>query len=188
MDFRDRDSVVPNLITVAAVLALVGGLALQWLPKPSDPHLVSRTRAETTSVLEQKKKTDEMMATSKAYVENLTWSGEPDQINETILNRVNALIKKNSLKLSSLRPQRANTVDDLDTMPYLVIVEGTFPQIVQFARDLDVPANKLATSLIQISTADTNSGRVTANIAVVAYLNPKTATTTLKKEDAKTHA
>jgi len=188
IDFRNREYLAANLTTVAAVVALTAGLIWQWIPKPSNPNLDREARKEALQVLEQKKTVDGQLDAAKAYVNQMTWTGETQQINKTILDRINALIKKDGLNLTSIRPQRPSTIDDLDTLPYLVIVDGTYPQLVQFARDLDVPANKLATNLIQISTAETTSGRVTANIAVVAYLNPKPVGKTLTKEDSTTRA
>jgi len=188
IDFRNREYLSANLTTVAAVVALAGGLIWQWIPKPANPNLDRETHSRTNEILIKQKKADQLLADANAYIDSMTWAGEAQITNKSILDRINALIKKNALKLTSIRPQRANTIDSLDTLPYLVIVEGTYPQLVQFARDLDVPGNKLATSLVQISTADTSTGRVTANIAVVAYLNPKPPTKTLTKEDKTTHA
>lgn len=190
IDFRDRESTVPNLVSTLSVLCLIGGfvawLVLLYGHKTVDPY--PEARRNTTKILTEKKKIDNDLALSDAYVTTATWDGDPQNINRDIVNQLNALIKKHNIKLGSIRPQHAAKIDNLDTMPYSVIVEGPYPQILDFARELDRPATKLAVNIVQLTSADVNSDKVTANIGLVAYIKPKLSTSTLKKEVPTTRA
>lgn len=185
IDFRDRESFAPNLVMIASVIALAGGLVLQLLPPPSDPGLYSRTRNQKTDALLNKKKIDELLVTTEQGVDKLTWTGLTQDVNSSILIKLNALIKKHGLKLGSIRPQRSNTVDAINTIPYLVIVEGPFPKVLSFAREIEKPVNKMAVNSFQCTSADTNSDRVTGTITAVAYLNPKPPIVPAREKDVK---
>ena len=61
------------------------------------------------------------------------------------------------------------------------MVEGPFPAVVALEKDLEVPANRLAVNAIQLASSDSETDKVSANIAIVAQRVGMSAGTTETK-------
>lgn len=176
MDLRDKDALVPNLVNIGSVLVLAASLVLMWMPKEDNPAAIREIQAQGKIDM---RKANNMKAAQIAKTEALhqtvaadTWSGSVQDVNALILKRVNALLQGHNLRSGTFRPQRASTVDTLNTLPYALTLDGTYVEVMNFVRDLETPANKLAISSLQVTSSDMNSDRVNANLTVVAYLDP----------------
>ncbi|AIE87572.1 type 4a pilus biogenesis protein PilO [Fimbriimonas ginsengisoli] len=175
INFRDRQDMLPSLITVSAIVVLAGTLAFGIY---NNTHPLSSTKAVADAKRDLRMtktnigKAIEAIAEKNKAIDAATWSGKPQEIGTQVLKQVTALAKKNGVKLGNVRPQRGINVDALTTLPYLVTVQGSYPAVLAFEREIDQLGNRLAVNLIQISASDANSDQVTANIGVVAYLNP----------------
>jgi hypothetical protein len=176
INFKDRQDMLPSLITVSAIVVLAGTLGFILYanshPLTSAPAVAQAKRdLRTTEAKIQEAKTT--LATNQATIDASSWTGAPQEIQTQILNRIGVLAAKRNVKINTVRPQRTMDVDQLSTLPYLITVEGTYPNVLAFERDVEAPTNRLAVNVIQVTATDASTDRVTASIGVVAYLNPK---------------
>jgi len=104
-----------------------------------------------------------------------TWPGDAQQIAPVALAKVTQLVQARRLRLVAFRPQRTTANGDLTQLPFLVTVEGSYPGVVAFTKDLEAPSTKLAVSLVQIASADAGSDQVTASVGLVAFMPPAKA-------------
>lgn len=179
IDLRDKDALVPNLVNIGSVLALAASLVLMWLPKEDSPAAIRELQADGKIKIRRANLTKDATIAKTAELHQTvatdTWSGSVQEVNAAILKRVNTLLQNHNLKSGTFRPQRASTVDTLNTLPYALTLDGTYVEVMNFVRDLETPANRLAISSLQVQSADINSDRVNANLTVVAYLDPSPA-------------
>jgi hypothetical protein len=174
ISFRDKEDVGPGIVSVLAIVILVAGFLFMLFVKP--PTVADITKVSNKKQIDLKraeKASKAAGAKSQILVNNLTWTGDAEYIGTTALQTANDLADKCGVKLTVFRPQKAALVDNLVTLPFVVTVEGNFPNILSFSRGLEDPKTKLAVTQIQVSSTDPNTDKVTANIGIVAYVNPK---------------
>lgn len=161
---------LPLVLSIVALVALVlVGAFVLFVPKPSTAGLA---RAENRKQMDARIKTknaEDRIAAAEAIERRFVTKGTDEQIAPLALAQVNLALQGTDLKLVAFRPQRAGSTAGLDQLPYLVTVEGTYPDVLKFAEALERPMTKLALNLFQISSADNASDRVTASLGVIAY-------------------
>jgi len=173
INFRDRDDFLPSLVSVSALVVIAGtALFMVLVPKPTTASLTKKLADAKKPLLNKISISHHDTDESNQYLANRTWTGDAEQIGTTSLRKINAIAQKNGVKIPVFRVQREDTANNVDTQPYLISVEGPFLGVLGFERELDVSENKLGVENIQISSTDPNSDHVTANINVIAYLNP----------------
>lgn len=174
INFRDRSEFFPSLVSLAAILVLAGSVIVELLPaKTPDDLNPAKVRNARFKIQIATKEAQERKTEGQAVVDRYTWAGPVQDIGTESLRRVNALSRKHNVKLTAFRPQpRQGQVDDLVTLNYTLNIEGTCPDVLAFERELESPDTKLAVNLVQFSSSDVNTNKVTANIGIVAYLNP----------------
>jgi hypothetical protein len=189
---RFREDPVSAGISVAAILLLAGSLAaMLFLPKPVGPGQVERLKAEN-KVRAETAAADKRLAEALTYIGAKTWTGTDQQVSPAVLTIATQLAKAHGLNWVALRPQRLDDKTTPPQLPYQAVVEGPFPQVVAYCRDLETQNTKIAVSSVMLSASDAASDNVTANIGLVAYLNsfaPVPAPAPVKKEaKVKPHA
>ena len=55
-------------------------------------------------------------------------------------------------------------------LPFLIGVDGSYPNVVAFVKDIETKGTKLALSQVQLSSSDGTTDKVSASIGVVAYV------------------
>lgn len=174
IDFRRKENVPASFLAVIAIVTLVGTLAfLVFVPKPTTAGLAEKTRRDGMKIRIKTKDAEDRLVLAKATVTTTTWPGIGDDVAPAANARLTTIATRRGLKLTSFRPQRTTAKTDLTVLPFVVTVEGPFPQVVEFTRDIDSPGTRLAVSLIQITSANDDSDRVTATVGVMAYLRPE---------------
>jgi Tfp pilus assembly protein PilO len=177
INLRDRNEVWPTVVSITSVIVLAGTFGymiyVTKFPLPSTDVLDRKANEQKLAIKENIKKADARKAESQALIDKVTWSSAPEDIQTNALKIVSEAAATKRLKLSAFHPQRPAVADNLDTLPFQVTVEGPFLDVLDFERMLEIPKTRLAVSLIQISSADPSTDRITANIGVVAYMKPK---------------
>jgi Tfp pilus assembly protein PilO len=105
----------------------------------------------------------------KTKNEAVIWTQDPDQVAATSMAKITTLAAAKGLKLIAFRPQRAQDDGVVNRYPYLVALEGTYPNVVAFLGALETPGSKLAVSQVQIAANDGATDKVSATVGVVAY-------------------
>jgi len=176
INFKDREDQFPALLSVASIIVAVGAgafiLFTMVRPGTTIADLDKSANAQRTKIFSQKKDAQKKLSESQITIDADAWFGDPEYVITDSMKEVSAAAQSHKIKLVAFRPQNAAVADDLNTIPYLVTVEGPFAAVLDFERELDTLKSKLGVSLIQVNSADPNTDRVTANIGLVAYLKP----------------
>lgn len=176
----DTKATTTSLYGLAAVLLAGSLIGLVW-PKPSAKDALNKEKTDTKKYKAsiQKAETDTVVA--KAAVISRTWSEQPAAIQDKVLTLTATLAKQRGVTFVRLQPQRNSTADPLEQYPFLLVVEGPFPKVAELEKDLELPANRLAVSLFQITSSDSESNKVSASIGLVAHRVPESVGTTKKE-------
>ncbi len=154
-----------NTVFGIACMLMAGAIFGLLVKKPSPvSHKIESRKLQGSITTAQ---SDEQIA--KAAVAARTWTGQDAAITGGILSLTTTLARKRGVSFVRLQPQRATLGTPLEQLPYLLVVEGPFPAVVALEKDLEVPANRLAVNAIQLASSDSETNKVSANIAIVAH-------------------
>jgi Tfp pilus assembly protein PilO len=184
ISFRTKsDTATSVAILVSLAILVVTGLVMLFVPKPTTDGL-ARGKVRSERELEdrlKKLKADKVKLATQIVTH--TWPLKMEEIGPKGLESINAFAGKHRLKLMAFRPQKPLEVNNLTQLPFLISIEGPYPAIMRFVKELENPSLKLGTNLVQISGSDPNSDLVSATIGVVAYKQIE-----IKKPQGKTNA
>lgn len=150
---------------------MTAGVALAHFTMPTpDAKLEERKgRANLEKAIKAREISEMQLANLESEASGM-WEGAPESITAQILQSVTVIAKAQGITMKSFRPQTAIADGDLSRNNYLVLLEGSFPQVVAFARSIDTPSSRLGISLVQVAAADQESDAVNASIGIVAYV------------------
>jgi hypothetical protein len=103
----------------------------------------------------------------------LTWKMSPEALGSTTLSWLTELADRNHLTISGFRTDRPKDIDPLKEVPFGLVVEGTFPNAMNFVAALEDRRSKLMVSVLQLASADPQSDRVTATIGLSGFVRPE---------------
>jgi Tfp pilus assembly protein PilO len=160
-----------NLAAAAAIAVITGVLALiLFAPQPSTAQLDSQRRAEERKIVSEtlaaRTEADRLDAEIAAKV----WPLPTQEVGPAALARATEFAGRRNVKLSAFRPQRQQEVDGLSMLPFSMVVEGRYPQVLEFVQELENPASRLSVVLVQVAGADGATDTVTATIGVAAFV------------------
>jgi len=173
IDFRDRSLMGANLVTLASIVVLAGTLAFMLAaPKPTIKGLAKERRDKEFKIKLETERARERLAGTRDQMKDRIWTGPLERIGPVSLDRIDKLASKRRLKMIALRPQRTDEIADFVMVPLTVTVEGSFPDVMGFVRDIQAPANKLSVAQIQLASADGASDAVTLTVGLNAFALP----------------
>lgn len=140
------------------------------IPVPTVDSLVRRHRAELAKLQKETHKLQEEVTVTRAYVRSKLWNAQADNLGAEAMSVVDQAAKKNQIAVQAFRPQRTVVSDGIERFPYSVVVQGSFPRVLQLVRDLQDPGTLLAVTSVQLSSADGASDSVTATVGLAAFL------------------
>jgi len=106
---------------------------------------------------------------SEQLLNSRLWIGDSKLIGPRAMATATQIASKRQLKLAAFRPQKSVQEGTLVRFPFVVSLEGTYPQIIGFVRDLENPSNKLVVNIVQIASTDGSSSAVNAVINLWAF-------------------
>jgi len=176
LSFRtQKDALASAVIVISLVAIVVLALFLAFAPQPSAAGLV---KAKRTAAEKLEKEIEEAKKSKEAVAETLAShlrAGVPDKISPALLSEVTELAQSTGLKVNSFRPQRTTELGELTQLPYVLTVEGSFGSVASLLRRLEEPQRKIATTLVQINSADGASDTVTATVGMSVYTRTEAA-------------
>jgi Tfp pilus assembly protein PilO len=177
MDFRNKEELPTNLVMLVSMLALVGVLLFVLLvPKPTVAGMRSQRQNREFEIKREHQTVERQLVEVRGHVATYVWDLPLQQVSPAALANVTTSVQARNLRLIAFRPQRvAESTGGLSQIPFMITVEGTFPNVAQFVDDLESPANRLAVNLVQISASDGATDQVSASIGVLAFVAPKEA-------------
>lgn len=171
INFRDRQEAVPSAVTVISLVAMAATLLFMLLvPKPTTRGMDAKKRNQEFQVRLATDNARDQLAESRAANAKRLWTVPASQVAPTALDQVTRLAAARNLKVIALRPQRANDLEGVTQIPFLLTVEGSFPSALALARDMERPDRRMAVSLIQLSSADGASDKVTMSLGMSAFV------------------
>ena len=170
ISFRTKSEAGTSIAILSAlgVLVLTGLLMLFVRPPTTEGIAAGKIRSQRElDERVDKLKADKKLTTAK--IASQVWSEPIAEIGPTALESITAFARTEKLTLLGFRPQKAVEVNGLTQLPFLISVEGPYPNIMKFVRQLEASDLRMGTSLVQVSANDPNSDLVNATIGVVAY-------------------
>jgi Tfp pilus assembly protein PilO len=168
---RYREDPTAAIITASAIVLMVASLAFMFLvEKPTSRAATKKQDDRIFKARLERQTSEQQLALSEAYIGSHTWAGNVEDISPAALAMVTSRANARGLRLLSFRPQRTTDGADVAQLPFQATVEGTYPTVMEFIRDLETEANRLVVSSIMISSTDASSDRVTASIGLSAFI------------------
>lgn len=173
ISFKDPRDQLGSGLFVGGIALLVGALAmLAFVKPPSEKGIQGKKLAKLRQASNAIDTANERIDVIEQVFEKTKWTEKPDLITGEVLSIVREATGKASVKLISFRPQRSVETTDLLQLPYVIAVDGSFPNVVKFVQSIEESDAKLAVSSFQLASAEGTSDFVTASIGLVAYRDP----------------
>jgi Tfp pilus assembly protein PilO len=175
------DALAMGMSVLALLVVVCTGLYALLVKAPAIPTN-ARTRLEARDKIRQEAQDARIRAQQvSAQVAGSTWAVPSDQVAAQSLAKITGFAKARNITVVAFRPQKTVEVEGLTQLPFLILVDGKFPEVMQFMKDIERTDTKLAVSLVQMASADEASDRVSATIGAAAYLQPQKKGATVGK-------
>ena len=161
---------VAKFLSVLSVVVLVSSLLfVLFVPKPSTKGLAAKDRTARSKILTATKFAKDNIDAADKVLVHTVWQETPELVGPKALAKVSKYAQDHRIKLSAFRPQKQ--IDGvLIQLPFVITVEGSFSDVMEFEKELEKPENKLAVNMVQLASADAASDKVSGNLYVLAYL------------------
>jgi Tfp pilus assembly protein PilO len=187
ISFKDpRDQLGSSLFVGGIVLLSASLVMFLFVHPPTTKGIQGKKLAKLRQASNAIDTANERIDVIKQVFEKTKWKEKPDLITGNVLSIVRAATAKASVKLISFRPQRTVETTDLLQLPYVLAVDGSFPNVVKFVQSIEESDSKLAVSSFQLASAEGTSDFVTASVGLVAYRDPYTPGATVSKNSEAT--
>lgn len=173
MRFQTKQEATATTITVVAAIILGGSLVWLLTPIPSRTRINAGRKVQALRLEKEAKNLRDSLAETQAKIDPLLWKGTQEEIGPSALASVTKLAKAHGVRILAFRPQKTIEMGGLNQVPFSISTDGTYPNTMQFVKDLETNHTKLAVSLVQVAASDAATDQVTASITVVAYIQPK---------------
>lgn len=186
ISFRTRSESITSIAILVALFVLVAtGIVMAFVPKPSVAGVATGKIRSQRELDDRIAKLEAERLASRVSINSLVWTQAVAEVGPKALESVTAFAQRNGLKLIAFRPQKTAEINELTQLPFVISIEGAYPNIMRFVKDLETPSLKLGTGMVQVSTSDPNSDLVAATISVVAYRKLETKKPQEKPNAAK---
>lgn len=169
IDLKQKPELGWNLL-LALSLATILGAAWYGFVDPIEKGSSLGPRNDLSVVNATTRKAQEQSTAALSEIRAKTWDTELRTLESGTLDRLTLLATKHKLQLTGFRTDRPREVAGMAEAPFVVVVEGAYPDVLAFSQRLEEPASKLVPELLQFSASDTTPGRVTATIGLIAFL------------------
>lgn len=158
-----------NILIGICLLAMAAFAAYDLLvPKPSSAVKRASRHKMEIEVMQETGKLKTREAESVAIIEQNTWVEEANLIGPQVLDQVASTAKAQDVQMSAFRPQRSSTDGKVERIPFLITLQGSFPKIVAFVRNIEAAGNRIGVTTVQCASADGKSDAVTATVGLIA--------------------
>jgi Tfp pilus assembly protein PilO len=161
-------------MAVIGVLLMLVAVVFQLIIKPPDPvKAVAAIKKDESQEVKEIDNFNKETDAEVAEIQTRLWTISDDQIAPEALNRVGDVAKKHNVKLTTFRPQKEVSAGALSLLPFFVSVEGSFPAVFDFLKDIEGDASLLlVVNSVQLTSNDQTTHNVTAAIGLDAYIDP----------------
>lgn len=164
-----------NLVFLAAIGAAAYGLWYGFM-QPLPGGKAGSIQGELARINTEARKIDDKADLARSAVAAATWNVDIESLGPTVLERVTDLAQKHHLQLTGFRTDKPNETASIQQAPLVATLEGSYPDVIGLVGDLDAASSKLAVNMLQVTSSDTEGGRVTATIAMLGFVRPPAPT------------
>lgn len=154
---------------VAVVVAALMLAAHYFFPVKSAGQVVALRAKEDRDLDADIKRIRDEVTTLRAKNATRLWTQPADEIAAATMAKLTSLAQARNLKVIAFRPQRMQDDGTIMRIPYQATLEGPFPQVISFLKDVETSKFKVIVSTVQIASADGASDKVSSTIGFVAY-------------------
>lgn len=173
IDFQRKEFRVASTISLVAILTLLFTLLfLLFYPKPTTKGIASRFRKQDFRIQLDTQAMKKRKVEASELIDENTWVGGPETVGPSALTKLSTIAAKHKVKVTGFRPQRQANAETVNTLPFLVNLEGPFSNVVDATRDIESNGTRLGVSMVQVTSAEATTSKVSASVGIVAYLNP----------------
>ena len=158
-----------NITLGVGIVLFLASLGLAFLPKGAPQDASRQKRKQYNTALQGATSAKLIAEKTRSENQRSLWSIDSEGIKARTLDTVSRLAKVHGLKMSSFRPQRLEETAALVRSPFMVLLEGSYPQVLSFLNSIENPASKLAVDSVQLTAVDAASDKVNATIGVIAF-------------------
>ena len=141
----NRSSLGPTLVACCSIGLMSATLLYIWfVPQPGGVNAAREFRRERDGVHQRMVAASADRNRLEADIRGLTWQLDPPDAGPAVLASITEAARKSGVRIASFRPSKPDTVEGLVRIPFEVMVEGSFPAVSSFARNIEAPFSKLA--------------------------------------------
>ncbi len=168
---NQKSAILPwNVLLGISVFAMVGILIYHLAtPMPKFRFTGEAVAEQETKVRKQAQSLYQEVLESEKFAFERMWTGKSDEVGPVTLEATTAVANRLGIKLSAFRPQKQITEGATIRLPFLVSIEGTYPKVVEFVREMELPIHKIVVHVVQMSSTDGSSSAVNAVIGLWAF-------------------
>lgn len=158
-----------NVVSVVAIIAI---LVLFWMALHPPSSTVGNLKEVRKSQREDRATADaakEKATKIESSLANLTWKGSADTVGPQALGTVTRLAQAAQVTATAFRPQRTQDDGGVPQMAFLVTIEGRYPNVMTFLRNIEKPESKMAVTLLQMASADASNDLVNTTVGLTAF-------------------
>jgi Tfp pilus assembly protein PilO len=171
---------LPGPLSPAALAGLVAlvGVAVYDVVVPKSPPAASQ---KALALQLQRKERDANLARENLQqldneIARLVWTRPPDEFAPFAMRQVGDWARAQGLRLTSMRPQKAEPASEAVQLNFLATVEGSFPALGRFLESFEAESSIVSVRSVQLAGGDGSGDNVRATVGLVAY-RPKEPTT-----------
>lgn len=187
INFKTRTDTGITVAILASLVILVGtGVYMVVVPKATANGKASGRERTRNKVQQDLKEVQENLAKTKATIQAKVWDVPVAQIGPKTLESITGYAQKSKLKVVAFRPQKPISVNGLTQLPFIVSLEGSYVGVMNLVRQIEADDSKIAPSLVQFSSTESNSDVVSATVGLVAYAKENEKKPSPSKKSAAT--
>lgn len=156
--------------SLAGLVALVGvavydGLAPRAPQEASKQTLEMQLKRRQRDVAETRAK----LATFDRETQATVWTKKPEELGPYAMRTVGDFAADHGVRLTAMRPQKAEKAGEAQQMNFLATVEGPFTGLAAFLGEFEQRSTILSVRSVQVGLKDSSGKEVRANVGIVAY-------------------
>jgi len=155
-----------NLLLVVALVSLP---IFAWYGFGQPAAETGQTKKKVDLAMTEIRKADKEATESVKALQAKTTEMDNEVLAAATLSQVTKLAQGKGLLLRSFRTDRATDVAGISESPFIAVLEGPFPSVLNFTRSLEGADSKLAVEMMQLSSSDSKPGNVTATLGLVGF-------------------
>lgn len=154
---------------IAVVLLLAVVVLELVIPKPSLTAEHNKAIQKRDDLKHQVKMARARLEEKKDAVNKYSFKGTAEEVTPKILQVVNKVAADHKVAVKTFRPQKDTTSDGIVVLPYVLQIEGHYPDVLAFVKNADEPSTLFSVHLLQVAAADGETDNVNATIGIVAF-------------------